>query len=58
MKRIAEGLPLGSYLASVNEPETITVAQAFYGHSRETAHGRDSFGGGPVIGFNGPVERS
>jgi hypothetical protein len=57
MGRIAEELLSGSDPVSVNEPETITVAQAFYGHHR-IAHGRDSPEGGAVIDFIGPVERS
>lgn len=58
MGRIAEGLPSGSYLASVNEPETITAAQAFYGHSLVPARERVPSGEGPGIDFIGPVERS
>jgi hypothetical protein len=58
MRRIAEVLPSGSYLASVNEPETITAAQAFYGHYLVPARERVPSGGGTRLDFIGPIERS
>jgi hypothetical protein len=53
--RIARVNASGSYPASVNESETITAAQAFYGYLSKGCPPAAVFGGGVVIG---PVERS
>lgn len=58
MGRIAEVLPSGNYPASVNEPETITAAQAFYGHYPVAARGRTLSRGSAGVDVIGPVERS
>ena len=58
MGRIAKVLSPGSYPASVNEPETITAAQAFYGHYLVPRHGHGLFSRGPGLDVIGPVERS
>jgi hypothetical protein len=58
MGRIARVVSPGSYPVSVNEPETITVAQAFYGHYLTAACGRIPSSGGADGAFIGPVERS
>jgi hypothetical protein len=53
--RIAGVNAPGGYPPSVNESETITAAQAFYGYLSKGCPPAAVFGGGVTIG---PVERS